>query len=85
MSDLNQGALVREARERAGFPSQGAAARAAGIDQATYNLYENGKKLPGRESLIKLANAFGCRVDHLLGREPLPARAALDGNLPAAS
>ena len=62
---------IKSARKAAGFKSQGEAARAAGIDQATYNQYETGKVLPGRAQLRRIAKAFGCRVIDLLEPEDL--------------
>lgn len=64
---------IKKARIRAGFPSANQASTALGIGQALYNKYENGLRNPGGKNLVRLAAAFGCRVDHLLGVEPLPA------------
>lgn len=67
---------IMKARKRAGFKSALQASEALGFGQALYNKYENGKRNPGHENLKRMALAFGCRTDHLLGVEPLPEAAA---------
>ena len=41
----------------------------AGISRSNINTWESGKSLPLPDGLIALADAFGCSVDYLLGRE----------------
>jgi len=72
----NEDTPIRAARKRAGFTSANKACRAVGIDQASYNGFETGKKLPGRENLIKIADTFKCSVDDLLGRTATDAATA---------
>jgi len=38
-----------------------------GVSQSTYNLYENGKREPNFETLIKIAKYFNVTTDYLLG------------------
>lgn len=40
-----------------------------GFRQGIYANWENNRYAPGAESLVKLAECFGCSVDYLLGRE----------------
>lgn len=54
---LSQGKTQKEVAEMGGFR------------QGIYANWENDRYLPGAESLIKLADCFGCSVDYLLGRE----------------
>ena len=42
-----------------------------GITEASMTHYMHGDRLPNAESLIKLADYFGCTVDYLLGRESI--------------
>lgn len=42
-----------------------------GITEASLSHYLNGTRLPGCETLVKLADFFGCTTDYLLGREGL--------------
>ena len=54
---ISQGKTQKEVAEMGGFR------------QGIYANWENDRYLPGAESLIKLADCFGCTVDYLLGRE----------------
>ncbi len=40
-----------------------------GVCTQSYGYYENGINKPDPETLIKLADFFGCSIDYLLGRE----------------
>ncbi len=40
-----------------------------GITQNVYTIYESGRSMPGGELLIKMADAFNCSIDYLVGRE----------------
>lgn len=44
-------------------------AERSGISRSNINTWESGKSLPLPDGLIALADAFGCSVDYLLGRE----------------
>jgi transcriptional regulator with XRE-family HTH domain len=60
------GELIRTAREKAGMTQQ-AAADAADIYIKSYQRFESGERSPKIESLMKLAIAFGCTLDELVG------------------
>lgn len=64
---------VKAAREWAGYESANQAAIALKLDQSQYNKIERGVLKPGRKLILKLVQGFGCRSDHILGLEPLPA------------
>lgn len=49
--------------------TQSQVAAEGGFQQGIYANWENDRYLPGAESLVKLADCFGCSVDYLLGRE----------------
>lgn len=40
-----------------------------GISRKTINMYENGKKLPSFETLIKLSDELQVSLDFLVGRD----------------
>ena len=44
-------------------------AEMGGFTQGIYANWETDRFVPGAESLVKLADCFGCSVDYLLGRE----------------
>ena len=56
-------------RKNAGYSSQEEFAKSFGISKSTYSNYECGANEPSIETLIKLADFFGCSVDYLLGHE----------------
>lgn len=39
------------------------------LTQFTYSNYENGKTQPDLQTIIKLADYFGCSIDYLLGHQ----------------
>lgn len=39
-----------------------------GVSESTISLYENKKRQPDNDTLVKLADALNCSVDYLLGR-----------------
>jgi len=64
---LSIGDRIRAAREAAKFTQQGAA-DAAGIGIRSYQRYESGERpSPHVEILMRLASAFGCTLDALVG------------------
>lgn len=69
---------IRELRKAAGFKSQQAFADAFGVAQSTVGGWEAGKREPGYETTIRLAQFFNCSTDYLLGVSPFP-HAALPG------
>lgn len=64
---------VRELRESAGYRSQQAFADAFGVAQTTVASWEGGKREPGYETTIRLADFFHVSIDYLLGRDLTPA------------
>lgn len=38
-----------------------------GVSESTISLYENGKRQPDNETIIKLSNILNCSTDYLLG------------------
>ena len=42
------------------------------VEQATVSNWENGKRIPDSEMLVKIANYFDVSVDYLLGNETKP-------------
>lgn len=59
---------IRELRESAGYTSQQAFANAFGVAQSTVGNWEAGKREPGYETTIRLADFFNVSVDYLIGR-----------------
>lgn len=51
--------------------NQATLAEALGMSQATITSWENGKRIPDIEMLVKLADYFGVTTDYLLGRTPM--------------
>ena len=56
------GALLREARARAGL-SQAELARRAGVSRSVLSVYESGRREPGSEALARILAAAGYRLD----------------------
>jgi transcriptional regulator with XRE-family HTH domain len=54
-------------RKKAGF-TQDEISKQIGVAQNTYSQYENDKIRPEYETLVKIANLYGCSTDYLLGR-----------------
>lgn len=55
-------------------------AKKINIPYQTYNHYETGRNEPDIESLIKLADFFGCSIDYLVGREDEDGAIMIYGN-----
>ncbi len=62
----------KEMRERAGYSSQQSFADAFGIAQSTVGGWEAGRREPTFDTLVKIADFFGCSADYLLGRTDIP-------------
>lgn len=60
-------------KELRGAASQHQAAAAVGIKAANWNVYENGRSLPGARVIIKICQYYDVSADWLLGREPSKA------------
>ena len=59
---------LRMLRKQKGL-SQGEVARRLHFQRATYGQYEQGRRHPDYETLIKIADFYDISVDYLLGRE----------------
>jgi uncharacterized protein len=71
------GALVREARRRAGL-SQEELGRRAGVTQSVVSAYESGARQPSLPTLERLVRAAGCELDVSV-RQPRPKAQVLVG------
>lgn len=65
---LNFSATLKTLRKEHRLTQQELADK-SGISRSNINTWELGKSLPLPDGLIALADAFGCTVDYLLGRE----------------
>ena len=43
-----------------------------GIEQALLSKYENGERIPPKETLIRLADFYNVSIDYILGRTDRP-------------
>lgn len=66
----------REARLQAGLTTVQLAQK-MGLTQAAVSQWESGKKVPGIETISRLADLYGVTVDYLLGRDTGPANVVL--------
>jgi transcriptional regulator with XRE-family HTH domain len=62
---------LRQMRERAGF-TQASLAKASGVDRATINKVEQGKRSPSIETLEKLARAMGAEIGDFFPKAQAP-------------
>lgn len=65
---MNIGTNLRQLRISLG-KTQEEICKLCGFKQGNYTGWETNKYIPNADSLIKLADCFGCSVDYLLGRE----------------
>lgn len=65
---MNIGENLKQLRISLG-KTQTEIAKMGGFNQGIYANWETNRFIPGAESLIKLAECFGCSVDYILGRE----------------
>lgn len=61
---------IRTLREGRGL-TQKSLGQIIGVAESTISLYENGKRQPPQDVLIKLANYFSVSVDYLLGMDEI--------------
>jgi transcriptional regulator with XRE-family HTH domain len=59
---------LRTLRERHGL-SQGQLAQQLGVNRTYVNLFERGRRMPGTELMLKIANIFGVSADVLMRDE----------------
>lgn len=60
------GQRLRELRERAGYASQRAFARALDVSSGLVAQWESGRKFPGRRNIRNIAELTGVPIDHIL-------------------
>jgi transcriptional regulator with XRE-family HTH domain len=63
---MNFDKKLKNLRELASM-SQAELAKAVGVSTVMISQYENGKKMPGRETVIRIAEVFGISSSDLLG------------------
>lgn len=68
---------LRTLRRQAGLTMKQLGAN-LGMAESTVSLYENGKRSPDVQTLIRFADYFGVSLDFLLGRNEEKATAAVD-------
>ena len=61
---------IREIRKRCGL-TQKELAEGIGSSESAISQYENGKRQPDYETLLKISDYFGVSVDYLLGGEEI--------------
>ena len=61
---------IREIRKRCGL-TQKELAEGIGSSESAISQYENGKRQPDYETLLKISDYFGVSVDYLLGTEDI--------------
>ncbi len=69
--------LLRAQRQE----SQQDVCTAINIEQSTLANYENNKRIPKLEILLKIAEHYNCTIDYLLGREDCLGHGLNDGNI----
>ncbi|NDL68782.1 helix-turn-helix domain-containing protein [Anaerotalea alkaliphila] len=62
---------IRQARQHRGI-TQKEAADILGVARTTYNKYENGVHSPDSQTLVRMAQLFGCSTDYLLDMPHAP-------------
>ena len=65
------GARIAALRRQAGM-NQGELAKKLGISPSTVGMYEQGRREPSAEMLVRLAEAFSVSTDFLLTGSPAP-------------
>jgi len=70
--------LGERIKQLRGRLSQDELAKEVGLSKNTVYNYENGKRLPDADALIKLSDYFNVSVDYLLGRENLSRLTSVD-------
>lgn len=62
---------LKKSRESKGF-TQNQVAKILRISDGTYKNYEQGKREPNGDMIVKLANLYNVTTDYLLGRDDTP-------------
>lgn len=63
------GTRLKELRKKRGIKTQAELAELSGISHDTIKNLECERRMPSRDTLIKLAKFFDCEVEYLLGEE----------------
>lgn len=63
---------IKEIRKKCGLTQKELAER-VGVSEGAISQYESGKRRPDYETVLKMADYFGCSVDYLMGNDPSPA------------
>lgn len=66
------GRVLQSLRKNAGFKSAGAFAESIGLAKSAYTEYEQGRRAFSYEVAWKMADALGCTLDELGGRDFTP-------------
>ena len=67
---MNIGERIKQARLEKGL-DQLALCEQLSIDQSTLSNYENGRRIPKPDMIVKMADIFGVSTDYLLGKTDL--------------
>ena len=65
---MNTGTKIKQLREKMNLKQQDVA-EAIGVTTAMVSMYENSKKKPGRDTIIKLAGFFNVDANYFMGDE----------------
>lgn len=65
---MDTGSKIKQLREKMNLKQQDIA-EAIGVTSAMISMYENGKKKPGRDTIIKLASFFNVDANYFMGDE----------------
>ena len=76
---MNIGTNLRQLRISLG-KTQEEICKLCGFKQGNYTGWETNKYIPNADSLIKLADCFGCSVDYILGRESEDGTIIIESN-----
>ena len=60
---------LKKIRKKKGIKTQQELVDLTGLSINTIKSYESGRKQPGRDNLIKLAEFFDCDIEYLLGKD----------------
>lgn len=66
------GSRIKELRKRAGLTQSGLAKK-LDISPSAVGMYEQGRREPDGDTLLRLCSVFGTTSDYLLGKEEAPA------------
>ena len=73
---------LKELREKRGYTSQTAFAKALAIAQSTVGGWEAGARAPGYDMMLKIARLLDTPIDYLLGNDDRMPSPQIDAHLP---